>query len=102
MQRSQLCDRPVGAVFLYSDLCMITLSLTLGKLVQQLKLVDQSDLLPACQGRCHVVQFVLTEKLSHSTCFFVTIIYIFTIAATDATLSMCASCRVIQQQSQSA
>jgi len=81
---------------------MITLSLTLGKLVQQLKLVDQSDLLPACQGRCHVVQFVLTEKLSHSTCFFVTIIYIFTIAATDATLTMCALCRVIQQQSQSA
>jgi hypothetical protein len=36
-------------VFLYSDLSMITLSLTLGKLVQQLKLVDQSDLLPACQ-----------------------------------------------------
>jgi len=55
---------------------MSTLSLTLGKLVQQLKLVDQSDLLPARHGRCHVTQYVLTEKLSHSTCFFVTIKYI--------------------------
>ena len=46
---AQTLKNPVGAVFLYSDLSMITLSFTLGKLVQQLKLVGASDLLPACQ-----------------------------------------------------
>lgn len=46
---AQKLENPVGAVFVYSDLSMITLSLTLGKLVQQLKLINPSDLLPACQ-----------------------------------------------------
>jgi CubicO group peptidase (beta-lactamase class C family) len=44
----QTLKNPVGAVFLYSDLSMITLSFTLGKLVQQLNLVRASDLLPVC------------------------------------------------------
>ena len=46
----QTLKNPVGAVFLYSDLSMITLSFTLGKLVQQLQLVAPSDLLPVCAG----------------------------------------------------
>jgi serine-type D-Ala-D-Ala carboxypeptidase len=47
----QTLKNPVGAVFLYSDLSMITLSFTLGKLVQQLQLVAPSDLLPVCAGQ---------------------------------------------------
>ena len=35
---------------------MITLSLALGKLAQQLKLVDSSDLLPVCQNVSSLVQ----------------------------------------------
>jgi CubicO group peptidase (beta-lactamase class C family) len=46
----QTLKNPVGAVFVYSDLSMITLSFTLGKLVQQLQLVQPSDLLPSCQS----------------------------------------------------
>jgi CubicO group peptidase (beta-lactamase class C family) len=47
---NQTLKNPVGSVFLYSDLSMITLSFALGKLVQQLQLVDPSDLLPYCQA----------------------------------------------------
>jgi hypothetical protein len=52
----QTLKNPVGAVFLYSDLSMITLSLTLGKLVQQLQLVKPSDMLPVCLAHSPAAQ----------------------------------------------
>ena len=49
---AQKLENPVGAVFVYSDLSMITLSFTLGKLVQQLKLVGAATVLePDNSGR---------------------------------------------------
>lgn len=65
----QTLQNPVGAVYVYSDLSMITAAFTFGKLIQQHNLVSASDLLPSCAStlsghaayHCYFEAFVRTQ-----------------------------------------
>lgn len=65
----QTLENPVGAVYVYSDLSMITAAYAFGKLVRDHGLVSESDLLPTCvaqlSGRerehCYFEAFLRTQ-----------------------------------------
>ena len=65
----QKLQNPVGAIYVYSDLSMITAAFALGRLIKDHGLVSQSDLLPECANTlsgepaytCYFEAFVRTQ-----------------------------------------